>query len=53
MLFIDATVTCYTRWQYGVLAYAMTSIIPFSFVLMLGPGLLQEGRIAVGTFFAA
>ena len=53
VLFIDATVTCYMPWQYGVLTYAMTSIIPFSFVLMLGPGLLQEGRISVATFFAA
>ena len=53
VLFIDASVTCYSGWQYGVLAYAMICIIPFSFVLMLGPGLLQEGRISVGTFFAA
>ena len=53
VLFIDATVTCYEGWQYGVLAYAMSCIVLFSFVLMLGPGLLHEGRISLPTFFTA
>ena len=53
VLFIEGGVTCYETWQYGVVAYAISCIVPFSFTLMLGPGLLQEGKISLGHFFVA
>ena len=53
VLLIDGNVECYQMWQYGVMIYAMSSIVPFCSILMLGPGLLKEGRIGLPTFFTA
>jgi len=40
-------------WQYFVVAYALTCIVPFSLVLLLGPGLLQDRLISLPHFFLA
>ena len=53
VLFIDGHVTCYQYWQYGVMAYALCCIVPFCFVLFLGPGLLKDGYIGLPQFFIA
>ena len=53
VLFIDGSVNCYETWQYGVVVYALCCIVPFCGVLLLGPSLLKERRIALPTFFTA
>lgn len=53
VLFLDGEEKCYEPWQYGVLAYAICCIVPFCLVLLLGPGLLKDGRISLPAFFCA
>ena len=53
LLFINGQVECYEYWQFGVLAYALICIVPFCFVLYLGPGLIRDGMIGLPQFFLA
>ena len=53
VLFIEGTITCYDYWQYGVIAYAGSCIVPFCLVLLIGPGLLKDGIISLLQFFCA
>ncbi|CAD5113763.1 DgyrCDS2932 [Dimorphilus gyrociliatus] len=53
VLFLDGEELCYRPWQYGVLAYAICCIVPFCLVLLLGPGLLRDGRVSLPSFFCA
>ena len=51
VLFVEGTVTCYQMWQYGVMAYSVTCIVPFCLTLLIGPGLLKDGLISLPQFF--
>ncbi|ELU03046.1 hypothetical protein CAPTEDRAFT_186776 [Capitella teleta] len=51
ILFVDGSVECYSQWQYYVVAYAACSIVPFSFVLLMGPSLLEQNKVSLRTFF--
>lgn len=53
VLFIEGNITCYEFWQYGVIAYAGSCIVPFCLVLLIGPGLLKDGLISLLQFFCA
>ncbi|KAK2146048.1 hypothetical protein LSH36_637g01071 [Paralvinella palmiformis] len=53
VLFIDGTVSCYQYWQYAVMAYAVTCVVPFFIVLMVGPSLLYRGLVSLPEFFLA
>ncbi len=49
-LFIDTTIECYKSWQILVFGYIGLFILPFWLVLLLGPGLLEFGKISVRSF---
>ncbi len=49
-LFIDTTIKCYQSWQKLVFIYIGLFILPFWLVLLLGPGLLEHGKIPVRSF---
>lgn len=51
VLFIDGTYTCFQLWQYGVMAYAFSCVLPFSIILMVGPPLLKHKYISLPQFF--
>ena len=53
MLFIDAHIKCYQPWQYIVLAFVCIYVIPFAFVLSLGPDLLRRKIIRVRIFIVS
>jgi len=53
VLFVDGTVTCYTHWQYAVLAYAAACVTPFCIVLLVAPSMLRRRQLSVVAFFAA
>lgn len=53
VLFIDANVKCYTYWQYAVLTYAISCVVPFCLVLMFGPSLMIKGYFNLSQFFFA
>ena len=53
VLFIQGTITCYQPWQYGVIAYAATCIVPFCVAMLIGPGLLKDDLIGLTEFFVA
>lgn len=53
VLFVQGTIACYQNWQYGVIAYAATCIVPFCLVLLIGPGLLKDDLIRLSEFFVA
>ncbi len=53
VLFIEGAITCYQPWQYGVMAYAGSCIVPFCLALLIGPGLLKDGLISLPQFFFA
>ena len=53
VLFVEGTIACYEVWQYAVIAYAGSCIIPFCLVLLIGPGLLKDGLISLPQFFFA
>jgi len=53
VLYIDGTIDCYQNWQYAVITYAITCIVPFCLVLLLGPGLLKHSYISGAQFYFA
>ena len=53
VLYIDGTITCYERWQYGAMAYAVLCVSPFFLVLLVGPSLLTRRQISLSQFFVA
>ena len=53
VLFLDGSVKCYQTFQYFLLAYMISSILPFCLVPVLGSYLLMSGRISVKQFCAA
>ena len=53
VLFYDGNVACLQPWQYGVVVCVCVFIVPFFIVLLLGPKLLEVGRISVFVFFMA
>lgn len=53
VLYIQGTQECFQGWQYGVMLYAVTCMLPFGFVLLLGPTLLQERYMSLKLFFLA
>ena len=53
VLFLDGSVKCYQTFQYFLLAYMISSILPFCLVPVLGSYLLTSGRIGVKQFCAA
>ncbi len=53
VLFLDGHIQCYQTFQYFLLAYMISSILPFCFVPVLGSYLLKLNRISVGQFCLA
>jgi hypothetical protein len=53
VLFLDGNVKCYQTFQYFLLAYMISSILPFCLVPVLGSYLLTSGQIGVKQFCAA
>lgn len=53
VLFIQGTIDCYQDWQYAVAGYVATCVVPFCFVVLLGPGLLKDGLIQLAELFLA
>jgi len=53
VLFIQGTIDCYKTWQFAVAIYVITCIVPFCFVILLGPGLLKDRLITVAELFVA
>jgi len=53
VLYVDGTVTCFTNWQYAVLAYAAACVTPFCVVLLVAPSMLRRRQLSVAAFFAA
>ena len=51
VLLLDGTEECFQPWQYGVMAYAFTCMVPFSLILMLGPPLIKRKKISLTGFF--
>lgn len=53
VLFLDGNINCYQTFQYFLLAYMISSIIPFCLVPVLGSYLLKFGLIGVNQYCAA
>jgi cbb3-type cytochrome oxidase subunit 3 len=53
VLFLDGNIKCYQTFQYFLLGYMISSILPFCLVPVLGSYLLKFGRIGVKQFCAA
>ncbi|CAB3993679.1 Hypothetical predicted protein [Paramuricea clavata] len=53
VLFLDGNVKCYQTFQYFLLAYLISSILPFCLVPVFGSYHLKSGRIGVRQFCAA
>ncbi|KAK2142873.1 hypothetical protein LSH36_902g01012 [Paralvinella palmiformis] len=53
VLYIEGTIVCYQFWQYGVMAYTASCIVPFCLALLIGPGLVKDGLISLSQFFIA
>ena len=53
VLFLDGNIKCYQPFQYFLLAYMISSILPFCLVPVLGSYLLKFGRIGVKQFCVA
>ena len=53
VLFLDGNIKCYQTFQYFLLAYMISSILPFCLVPVLGSYLLKFHRIGVKQFCAA
>ena len=51
VLFIEGSIVCYQWWQYAIVVYVMAGVAPFFAVLLIGPGLLREGKIGLKAFF--
>ena len=52
VLFLDGNIKCYQPFQYFLLAYTISSILPFCLVPVLGSYLLKMARIGVKQFCA-
>ena len=52
-LFRDGNVVCYEWWQYVLIAFVVTFIIPFGFVLFWGALKLYRGVLSVRKFLLA
>ena len=53
VVFLDGNIKCYQTFQYFLVAYVISSILPFCLVPVLGSYLLKFGRIGVKQFCAA
>ena len=53
VLFLDGNIKCYQTFQYFLLAYIISCILPFCLVPVLGSYLLKFDRIGVKQFCAA
>ena len=53
VLFLDGNINCYQTFQYFLLAYMISSIIPFCLVPVLGSYLLKFGLIGVSQYCVA
>ena len=53
VLFLDGNIKCYQTFQYFLIVYLVTSILPFCLVPVLGSYLLKFGQIGVKQFCAA
>ena len=53
VLFLDGNIKCYETFQYFLLAYMISSILPFCLVPVLGSYLLKSGLIGVKQFCVA
>ena len=53
VLFLDGNIKCYQTFQYFLLAYMISSILPFCLVPVLGSYLLKSGLIGVKQFCVA
>ncbi len=49
-LFYDGNVICFQWWQYMLIVFVCTFVIPFVFVLLLGSYKLYSGTLSVGKF---
>ena len=52
VLFLDGNIKCYQPFQYFLLAYMISSLLPFCLVPVLGSYLLKMARIGVKQFCA-
>ena len=53
VLFLDGNIKCHKTFQYFLVAYMITSILPFCLVPVFGSYLLKFGQIGVKQFCAA
>ena len=53
VLFLDGNIRCYQTFQYILLSYIISSILPFCLVPVLGSYLLKSDRVGVKQFCAA
>ena len=53
VLFLDGNIRCYQTFQYILLLYIISSVLPFCLVPVLGSYLLKSDRISVKQFCAA
>ncbi len=51
ILHIDGTIDCYQPWQIGVMCFVFLWVVPLVFILIFGPGLLENKKISVSQFF--
>ncbi len=51
VLFIDATIECYSVWQHIMLGYVVTSIIPFGLYISAAPYFLTSGHMTLISFY--
>ena len=52
-LFLDANIICFQAWQYVLIAFDLSFIVPFVIVLCWGPSMLFNKKISVGNFLLA
>ena len=52
-LFLDANIICFQAWQYVLIAFDLSFIVPFVLVLCWGPSMLFNKKISVGNFLLA
>ena len=53
VLFLDGNIKCYQPFQYFLLAYVISSVLPFCLIPVLGSYLLKFDRISVKQFIFA
>lgn len=52
-LFLDANIICFQAWQYVLIAFDLSFIVPFVLVLCWGSSMLFNKKISVGNFLLA